>query len=71
MDYIYDYLIALLHSSGAPSFRALFADLISYSSDLVYKENNVRMAHVLNSVAVHYKSAKQIVILTTSVLAFS
>jgi hypothetical protein len=44
---------------------------LSYGSDLVYRENTVRMAHVLNSVAVHFKSAEQIVILTTSVLACS
>ena len=37
---------------------------LSYGSDLVYRENTVRTAHVLNSVAVHFKSAKQIVILT-------
>jgi hypothetical protein len=30
----------------------------------VYRENTVRTAHVLNSVAVHFKSAEQIVILT-------
>ena len=40
---------------------------LSYGADLVYRENTVRTAHVLNSVAVHFKSAEQIVILTTSV----
>ena len=44
---------------------------LSYGSDLVYRENTVRTTHVLNSVAVHFKSAEQIVILTTSVLACS
>ena len=44
---------------------------LSYGSDLVYRENTVRTAHVLNSVAVHFKRAEQIVILTTSVLARS
>jgi hypothetical protein len=34
-------------------------------SDLVYRENTVRTAHVLNSVAVHFKSAEQKFILTT------
>jgi hypothetical protein len=29
---------------------------------LVYRDNTVRMAHVLNSVAVNFKSAEQIVI---------
>jgi hypothetical protein len=42
-----------------------------YGSDLVYRDNTVRMANVLNSVAVHFKSAEQIVILTMSVLARS
>ena len=34
-------------------------------------ENTLRMAHYLNYVAVHFKSAEQIVILTMSVLARS
>jgi hypothetical protein len=37
---------------------------LSFVSDLVYRENAVRTAHVLNSVAVHFKSAEQIVIMT-------
>ena len=44
---------------------------LSYGSGLVYREYTVRTAHVLNSVAVHFKSAEQIVILTSSVLARS
>ena len=37
----------------------------------MYRENTVRTAHVLNSVAKHFKSAEQIDILTTSILARS
>ena len=44
---------------------------LSSGSDLVYRENTVRMAHVLNYVALHFKSAEQIVILTMYVLARS
>jgi hypothetical protein len=44
---------------------------LSYGSDLVYRENTVRMTRVLNSVAVHFKSAEQIVILTRCILARS
>ena len=43
--------------------------ILLYSSDLVYRENTVRAAQILNSVAVYYKSAEKIGILTTSVLA--
>ena len=43
----------------------------SYGSDLVYRENMVRMVHVLNSITVHFKSSEQIVILTTFILACS
>ena len=42
------------------SFHCLL--YMPYGSDLVYRENTVRTAHVLNSVAVHFKSAEQIVI---------
>jgi hypothetical protein len=31
---------------------------LSYASDLVYRENTVRTARVLNSVTVHFKSAE-------------
>jgi hypothetical protein len=44
---------------------------LSYGSNLAYRENTVRTAHVLNYVAVHFQSAEQIVTLTTSVLARS
>ena len=33
---------------------------LSYGSDLVYRDNTVRMDHVLNSVAEHLKNAEQI-----------
>ena len=55
------------------SFHCLFICplYLCYGSDLLYREYTVRTAHVLNSVAVHFKSAEQIVILTTSVIAHS
>jgi hypothetical protein len=35
---------------------------LSNGSKLVYRENTIRTAHVLYSVAVHFRSAEQIVI---------
>jgi hypothetical protein len=54
------------------SFHCLFICplYLSYGSDL-YRDYTVRTAHILNSVAVHFKSAEQIVILTMSVVTCS
>ena len=35
---------------------------LAYCSDLVYRENTLRIAHVQNSPAVHFKIAERIVI---------
>ena len=45
--------------------------LFILGSDLMYRENTLRTAHDLNSVAIYFKSAEQIVVLTTSILAHS
>ena len=54
-----------------PPLLSAYMPPIFYGSDLVYREDTIRTDHVLNSVAVHFKSAEQIVILATSVLARS